>query len=250
MDGPIRLDEDWHVSSTFSGGTATVEEVVHAAATRRLSTVCIVDAARRSSGWVGEFVESCRWADRRTRVEVKAGVEVEVLDTNGSLDRPRSAELADYVYVTARRLPTPTGPVRPEEAREQIASGELLPARAIEWLVRAAANATRREDAVVLAHPFGILPELGIDARNVHPAYVRWLAGVLLDRDAGVEVSERWRCPSVGVLGCLLTAGVTVRACTGSDSAETVGRYAWCREIASGFRDMPKRERSGALYVP
>jgi putative hydrolase len=102
----------------------------------------------------------------------------------------------------------------------------------MEWVVRASVNAAVRNGPVVLAHPFRLLAELGIDARNVHPAYVRWLADALVEQQACIEISERWRCPSPRIIRCFLMAGVPVRASTGSNSPETVGRYSWCREIA------------------
>lgn len=247
MDTLIRLDEDWHISSTFSDGTATVQENVDAAERCGLKRICLVERVRRTSGWVGEFVATCRAAARSALVEVSSGVEVEILDTRGGLDLPRSAEQADSLYVAARRLPTPTGPMELHEARRQIASGQLLPARAIEWLVRASANATKDRGGVVLAHPFSILPELGIDIRSVHPAYVRWLAGALDEQAAHVEVSERWRSPSPEVVGCFLTAGVNVRAATGSCSPNTVGRYSWCREVVAGNANRTPRERQPEL---
>lgn len=250
MDELIRLDEDWHVSSIFSsGGTASVEETVYAAEACGLKKLCLVEKVRRSSSWVPDFVGVCRSVDRKSPVEIHAGLEAEVLDTRGTLDLPRSAGLADHVFVAAQRLPTPMGPMLPSEARERIATGTLLPARAIEWLVHASASAALREGPVVLADPFRILPELGIGARNVHPAYIRWLAGALVEREACVEISERWRGPSSSVLRCLLRAGVTVRASSGSDSPEGVGRYAWCREIAAELEGCVPEPARESLYV-
>lgn len=247
MDDLIRLDEDWHLSSTFSDGSATVEENVHAAERCGLKRICLVERVRGSTSWVREFAETCRAVARHARVEVNSGVEVEILDTSGKLDLPRFAAEVDYVYAAARRLPTPAGPLDLREAREQIAGGGLLPARAIEWLARASAGAAKREGGVVLAHPFSALSELGIDPRSVHPSYVRWLAGALDERGAHVAISERWRSPSSEVVGCLLTAGVTVRASTGSRSSETVGRYAWCREVAADNAGRTPRQKQPEL---
>jgi len=232
MDDQIRLDEDWHVSSTFSSGYATVEENVQVAEDRGLRAICLVDNVQGSSEWVWDLVDTCRKVDRETAVEVRSGVEAEVLDTNGTLEVPSTAKHADHLFVAANWLPTPGGLIHPEEARAQIAAGKLWPSKALEWLVRAAANAAMQNDSVILSHPFSILPELGIDARNLHPAYVRWLAGVIASREAATEINELWHCASPSVAACFLTAGATVHASSGSTSPETVGRYEWCRRVA------------------
>lgn len=195
MGSFIRLDEDWHVSSTFSDGTSTVRETVHAAEARGLNKLCVVDKVSGSSDWVKDLVEACGQADRKAAVEVSCGVEAEVTDTRGTLELPSSAGLVDHVYVSFRRLPTPVGPMEMEEARGQIALGLLVPATVIEWLVRASSAAAMRDGSVVISAPFHILSELAVDPRNVHPAYLRCLAGALVKRDASVELSERWRDP-------------------------------------------------------
>jgi putative hydrolase len=227
MDEPIRFDRDWHVSSTFSDGTVTVAENVHAAEERGLRSLCVVDRVRRSTVWVRDLVDACSAADREAELEVRSGVEAEVLDTNGTLDVPRSVERVDHLFVVADRLPTPTGPVVPEVAREQIEAGELFAARAMEWLVRAYAGAMRRDESVVLARPFSILPRLGIDPNTIHPPFVRWLAGVMLETGACSEVNESWCAPSSRVVDCFLTAGVPILPASGARSPLAVGRFEW-----------------------
>ncbi|HEX5928120.1 MAG TPA: hypothetical protein VFY48_01885 [Solirubrobacterales bacterium] len=233
MSSFIRLDEDWHVSSTFSNGTSTVRQTVHLAEARSLKKLCIVDKVSASTDWVGDLGEACRKAQRESAVEVSCGVEAEVTDTRGTLELPSSAGLADHIYVSHRRLPTPMGPMDLDEARGQIEVGLLCPARVTEWLVRASAAATMRDGSVVLTDPFHILAELGVDSERIHPAYLRCLAGALVKREASVELSERWKGPSPVIANYFLMAGVPVRAATGSVSAETVGRYVWCKRVAS-----------------
>jgi putative hydrolase len=240
MDDLIRFDEDWHVSSTFSGGRATVAENVHAAEALGLRSLCVVDKVHRTSIWVRDLVDACDAANRNAALEVRSGVEVEVLDTSGTLGMPPNTAHVDYLFITADRLPTPTGPVYPEVAREQIEAGELFAARAVEWLVRAYANAMRRDDAVVLAHPFSILPRLGIDPNAIHPAYVRWLAGVMLENEACSEVNESWHAPSPLVVDCFLTAGVTILAASGSCSPQDLGRFKWCPGLTRSLSSLAR----------
>lgn len=233
MDHRIRLDEDWHVASIFSGAPATVEQSVRVAEARRLTSLCVVDRVRHTSGWVRDLIAACRLADYETPVAVSCGVEAELLDTNGTLDLPLSAEHADYVFAAADRLPTPRGPLRPEQAREKIEAGELLPARAVEWLVRASANAALRHENLVLARPFSILPSLGFSEEDLHPAFVRWLGTVMAKRGAGAEINERWRCAGARVAAIFLACGVTVRPGTECRSQQELGRYEWCRRVLS-----------------
>jgi putative hydrolase len=244
MDAPIRLDEDWQVRSTFSDGSADVAEIAEAAEAQELSTVCVADRVRRSSGWIPEFTQACRTAGRTTRVDVRSAVEADVLDTSGTVDVPRISSEADFIFVSARRLPTPQGPVEPEEARERIAAGSLLPAKAVEWLVRASANAAQRYGNVALAHPFSLLPELGLGQGHLHPPYARWLAKQMVDSDTPAVIGEKFRSPELWVTGFFLASGVDVHVSTGSRSPETVGRYQWCREVSE---DILGCDRSPAL---
>lgn len=231
MDHQIRLDEDWHATSIFSGAPATVEQNVRVAEARRLTSLCVVDRVRHTSGWVRDLIAACRMADYATPVAVSCGVEAELLDTNGTLDLPLSAEHVDYVYAAADRLPTPMGPMLPERAREKIEAGELLPAKAVEWLVRASANAALRHRNLVLARPFSLLTSLGLSESDLHPAFVRGLGTVMAKRGACAEINERWHCAGPRVTNILLACGVTVRAGTDCRSQEELGRYEWCRQI-------------------
>lgn len=219
--------------TAFPGGAVQRETAIEVAEARDLKRVCIVAKARRHSDWIGGFAKACRALDRKTSVEVQSGVEVEVLDVNGTVDLPSAIRSADHLFVSVRRLPTPAGPMDLEDAREQIATGVLLPSRAIEWVVRASANAANRTGSVVLAEPLDVLPRLDIAASRVHPAYVRWLARSLAEREAAVEICERRRCLSSSVTRCFLRAGVTVLAASGSDAPEDVGRYERCRQLAT-----------------
>lgn len=245
----IRLDEDWHICSDFPGDAAKREQAVHAAEVRGLKKICLVAKVRRHSDRVGEFVRACRALDRSSRVEVSSGIEAEVLDLNGALDLPPGSRSADRLYVCVRRLPTPLGPLELAEARERIASGALLPSRAIEWLFRASVNAGKRDGPVVLTQPLHVLSELGIEPRRVHPAYVRWLAASLAEQEVAAELCERRRGPARSVVRCFLKAGVTVLAASGSGDPDAVGRYEWCREVAAELADCgPRIESPEPIY--
>jgi putative hydrolase len=244
MDKLIRLNEDWHVRTDFTDGSATARQCVVVAQERELSTICLVGHVRRSTGWVREFVEANRAAGSATSVEVNCALEADVLDTNGMLDAPSSLSRADFVFLSLSQLPTPRGPMDPEEARQMIAAGRLLPAQAVEWVVRAYSSATQRYDNVVLSRPFSLLDKLGLDERHLHPPFVRWLASELADSDGRVVIDESLRCPDLWVTGSFLAAGVPVHVSTRSCSVQTIGRYEWCREVADGIAES---DRSPAL---
>lgn len=173
MEDPIRFDQDWHASSTFSDGTATVAE---------------------------------------------------------------NADAAEALGLRSRNQDS-------EVAREQIEAEELFAARAVEWLVHAYANATRRDDVVVLARPFDVLARLGVDQGAIHPSYMRWLAGAMLESEACGEINESWRAPSPLVVDCFLTAGVTVLPASGARSPAGLGPI----RVVLGGRRRPLRPGSRRL---
>lgn len=240
MKDEIRSNQDWHVSSTFSGGSATVGQIVSTAEALSLDSVCIVDKARRSSTWVRDLVDACRAADRDTEVEVSCGLEVEILDTNGTVELPPFARQVDHLFFAADRLPAPSGPMEVEVARDRIRSGELYPAQVVEWLVRAYANASRQPGSAVVARPFSLLPQLGIDPHGVHSSYARCLAGALQDNEASAEVSESWRAPAPHVVDCLVTAGVPVLPGSGAGSAQALGQNVWYCEAIAGLSSLAR----------
>jgi hypothetical protein len=239
MTDQIRLDEDWYVNAEFDRGARAIHRIVKLAEARGLTTICLTERVRRSSDWLRDFTETARLAGRGSAVDVNCAVEAEILDADGRLDAPPSASLADFVFLSCSALPTPYGPLAPVRARELIATGKLLPAKAIEWLARAAVEAVRRYDDVVLLRPFNLLQPLGLDRRHLHPPIVRWLAGEMARREARCVVDERLQCPDSWVVDCFLTAGVTVSATAGGD-LEDIGDYEWCRTLGrSTFQSEP-----------
>ncbi|HEX3041282.1 MAG TPA: hypothetical protein VHP56_04260 [Solirubrobacterales bacterium] len=238
MRDPISFDQDWHVKSTFSDGTGTVAENVQVAGALGLRSICVVDRARPTSPWIPDLAEACRQVNREVELEVSSGVEVDLLNTHGTLDAPPLLTAADYVYVAADRLPTPEGPLDPLAARAQIEDGDLIASRAVEWLVRGYANATRRDAAVVLARPFSVLPQLGIDPEGVHPSYVRWLAGVMQENGAAAEIHESTHAPARSVVDCLMTARLPLLPGSGAASPGDVGRYTWAPGLMGGLSSL------------
>jgi hypothetical protein len=232
MTHQIRLDEDWYISAAFRHDPRNVQRAVEQAEARGMSTICLVERVRHSTDWIRDFTEAVRISGRGSTVEVKCALEVELLDTNGLLDAPVSSGLADFIFLSGSSLPTPHGPLAPALAREAIATGKLLPAKATEWLVRALVGAVQRYDDAALVRPLGLLPVLGLDRGHLHPPVVRWLAAEMAARGSRCVLDEQLRCPDPWVVDCLLAAGVTVSASSSGYELRNMGNYEWCSALA------------------
>lgn len=232
----VRLDEDWHVHSTFSDGHDTVDANVRAAETAGLRTLCLVDHVRADTTWVPQFVaETCRAAEQ-TDVRVLCGLEAKMLDTRGTLDLPADHVLADHLLIADHQVPSPDGPVDPERVRQLIAAGDLSGTTAIDWLIRAYEGALRRYPGAILAHPFSVVPKIGLAPSDLRVDGVRRLAQATLAAGSRIEISERWRCPEAWIVEEFLAAGVTVHVSTDAHRATRIGRYDHCAALVAALR--------------
>lgn len=220
-----------HVHSTFSDGTATIEENVAAAERRGLSRVTCVDHVRADTDWVGDFVREVRRVAAGTEIAVWCGLEAKLLDVHGTLDLPADCGGADYVYIADHQVPLADGPVEPRRVREAIAEGRMEAPAVIAAIVEATGHAVARAENVVIAHLFSVLPKLGIDERDVPLVAIQDLAGVAAAAGARVELDERWRCPSARTLTPFLRAGVPILLSSDSHSSRTIGRYDYCLRV-------------------
>jgi putative hydrolase len=235
---PLRLDEDWHVHSTFSDGTDTLAANLAAAAERGLTRLGCVDHVRRDSTHVAAFVQAMRALRDTTPITVTAGVEAKILDAAGTLDLPPELGDVDFVYVADHQFPDEAGPVSPHAIRDAIGTGRLTPVEVVEELVNATIAAMVRYaplHRLVLTHPFSILPKLSLTESTVaDEAIARLLATAHLTETA-IEVSERWRCPSERVVTMAAARHVRLVASTDSHRAADVGRYAYVARIAANL---------------
>jgi putative hydrolase len=232
MSGTLpTADQDMHVHSTFSDGTATVEENLAAARRRLLTSVTFVDHVRASTEWVGDFVGEVRRVAAGTEIAVWCGLEAKLLDVSGTLDLPVDSVGADYVYIADHQVPLIDGPVEPSRVRAAIAAGTLAAPAVIRAIVQATENAIPRADQVVLAHLFSVLPKLGLEEAAVPIEAIERLARVAAAAGARVEIDERWRCPSARTLRPFLQAGVPILLSSDSHRPSTIGRYDYCLQI-------------------
>lgn len=220
------LLEDWHVHSTFSDGAATIEENVEEARAVGLRSLVLVDHVRCDTSWVEEFVEEVRGiAAGEAGLRVSCGVEAKLLDTAGELDLPPAVPRGARVFIADHQVPSPDGPLNPRAVAATLAAGDLEPATVVDWLVTATAGAVARVPEPVVAHLFSVLPKLGLTEAAVSDAQLRRLAAAIAAAGAIVEISERWRCPSVRVAAAMRAARVRLVASTDSHARSTIGRY-------------------------
>ena len=229
----VALDEDFHVHSAFSDdAVSTVADNVRAARERGLRTLCVADHVRRDTAWVPELVAAVAACRGGPGPRVLAGVEAKVLDTAGRLDLPPDLDGIDLVLIADHQFPTDDGPVHPDRVRAAIDGGQLAAAEAIGRLCEATGSAPRAAGReCVLAHLFSVLPKIGLDEEDVPLELIESLAQATQESGSQVEVSERWRCPSVRTLRPFVERGLTVRMSTDSHRREHIGRYDYCTTV-------------------
>lgn len=233
MPKPISLREDRHVHSRFSDGESTLAENIAAAEALGLQALTCVDHVRVSTDWVPAYVEAVRAARVTTAITLGCGIEAKLLDTDGALDLPPGIEGVDAIYAADHQVALGDGPHHPREIAAEIESGERDAAAVIEAIVMSTAAAVARYPGVVIAHLFSVLPKIGLSESDVAPELVQHLAAVCAPSGACIEISERWRCPSVQTLRPFVEHGVTVLVSTDSHRSETIGRYEYCAAVVA-----------------
>ena len=228
---PVRLDEDYHVHSTFSDGASTVAENLEAAGERGLRLICLADHVRRDTRWVPEFVAAAGAARDRSQLAVLIGLEAKIWDAAGHLDVPDAIGGVDLILVADHQFPGPDGPVHPNLIRSAIERGALAPSEAIAGLLAATSAALTRVTGPrpLLAHLFSLLPKIGLSERAVPDAALHALADRAAATGALLEVNEKWGCPSARTVAAFAAAGVRVVAGSDSHHCRDIGRFAGVR---------------------
>jgi putative hydrolase len=226
------LKADLHVHSTFSDGRNTIEENVEEAEGLGLWALTCVDHVRVGTDWVPEYAAAVKRVAAETPVRLRCGIEAKLLDTSGRLDMPDDLpDGVDVVYAADHQVPMRDGTHHPREVKVDLQEGRLREHEVLEDIVTSTINALTGHRQVVIAHLFSILPKIGLDEANVPLDLIERLAEATARTGAIVEVSERWRCPSVRTLRPFLEAGATIVASTDSHRRETIGRYEYCAEV-------------------
>lgn len=221
---------DWHVHSTFSDdAVSTLEENVAAAAAAGLRDLRCVDHVRATTSWVPEFLRAVRGLAVPDGLRVHTGVEAKILDVAGSIDMPADLVVGeggvDAVLLADHQVPTPDGPWSPERTKDALRGG-LVAAQVLDWIVDGTVRSARSLSArAQIAHPFSVLPKIGLSEDSIDDHQLaRWAAG-LADAEALVEVNEKWACPGPRVMQALEEHQVRIVASTDSHVATDVGRY-------------------------
>jgi putative hydrolase len=223
---PVDLGADYHVHSTFSDDArSSLEENLAAAAGAGLHTVCLVDHVRTTTTWVPELVAAVGELRPVAGLSVLVGVEAKVLDASGQLDLPEAIDGVDHVLVADHQFPGPAGPIAPGEVRAALAEGSLTAAEVVAALVEATVAALGRVGRPVVAHPFSLLPKMGLSEDDVPDALVAHLAAGARRHGALVEVNEKWSCPGPRLVEALVAAGVAMVAGSDAHHCSAVGRY-------------------------
>jgi putative hydrolase len=235
MSDVIALDEDYHVHSTFSDdAVSTLAENVLAARRRGLRTLCCAEHVRAGTGWVPDFVAAVSYYRSARGPRVLAGVEAKILDSSGRLDAPADLETGvDLVLIADHQFPGDDGPVHPATIRAALEEGKVAPAAVIECLATSIMAAFGSALRCVLAHPFSLLPKMGLDEGQVPDALLTDVAMSARRAGAMVEINEKWRCPQPRTVAAMARAGVSLVAGSDSHHCRDVGVYRTVREIAS-----------------
>jgi len=228
MSNRIAFDEDFHVHSTFSDGASTLAENVRAARERRLRTLCLVDHVRADTAWVPEFVTAVAQYRSVAGTHVMAGVEAKILDTAGHLDVPGDLDLIDgidLVLIADHQFPGEEGPVHPATMRAAIEDGDVTADEALDCLVMAITRALGSTRRSLLAHPFSLLPKIGLGEEQIPASLLNDMATAAARAGALVEINEKWGCPAPRTVAALASADVHLVVGSDSHHCKNIGIY-------------------------
>ncbi|MDH3269882.1 MAG: PHP domain-containing protein [Gemmatimonadota bacterium] len=225
------LAADHHVHSTFSDGRGTPEDNLSAARGAGLARLGFVDHVRADSGWLPAYTAHIRALAATSEIEITCGVEAKILDLDGTLDLPADLRGIDRVVVADHQMPGAKGPIRPIDARIALEAGALTRGRVVDDLVTATEAALNRHEGVLLAHLFSVLPKMGLSEDDVTDDHLFRLVEAASRSGAAVEVSERWRCPTLRVTRAFFAAGVAVVPSSDAHEPRAIGEYDYVSDV-------------------
>ena len=220
------LDEDHHVHSVFSDdAVSSLDENVRAASRRGLRVICFADHVRRDSPWVADYTAAVAALRPVPGLDVVAGVEAKILDSQGHLDLPAWLPAVDRVLIADHQFPGEAGPVHPRDIRAQLVAGQRSAEEVIDGLISATVRALDQVAIPQLAHLFSLLPKMGLAEAAVPGAALATLARAARRAGARLEVNEKWACPSGRTIRAFAAVGVPLVPSTDSHDCADVGRY-------------------------
>lgn len=232
----IRLDEDWHVHSTFSDGADTLAANIASAESKGLRRLGCVDHVRRDTTYVPDYVAAVHAARAATTLELSIGIEAKILSMDGELDLPiASYDGIDLVYVADHQFPGLTGPVSPRVVRDALRVGERMAEPTLLELADATIASMERysgRHTLVLAHLFSIVPKLGLAESEIPDEAVDRIARTAAATGTIIEISERWRCPGEPMIDACFRHGVRVVTSTDAHRAADIAAFEYVRQRA------------------
>lgn len=225
MSQPLDLTTDWHTHTTMSDGKQSISEMVDAAMSRGVTRLHITDHVRTDTTWLPEYVREIDRVRSSSPLEVVCGVEAKLLDVRGHLDLPADLTGIEQVVVADHQFPTRQGPVSPTEMRRRIEAGECRVDDVLQDLFVATSRAVFAHDNVVVGHIFSILPKAGIGIESVTDDMLDLIARSVRAAGAVIEVSERWRTPSVEMVRKLCARGVELVPASDAHSADQIAAW-------------------------
>ena len=231
----IELTQDLHVHSTFSDGQGTLEENIAAAHAAGLTKLGCVDHVRRDTTYVPDYVAAVRALRASSPVDLSIGVEAKILDRAGALDVPANLSGIDMIYVADHQFPWTDGPQHPRTIKAWLADGTITPLECVTALIDATVATMERntEYPLLIAHLFSILPKIGLHEDSIPDELTEALARTAANTGATLEVSERWRCPSLRVVQQFRQLGVPIVASTDAHKPDAIGQYSYVTETVS-----------------
>ena len=234
MTMPPALAEDHHVHSAFSDdAVSSLDENVRAARRRGLRALCFADHVRQDSPWVADYTAAVAALRPVPGLDVLAGVEAKILDSQGHLDLPGQLPGVDRVLIADHQFPGEAGPVHPRDIRAQLTAGQRTAGEVIDGLITATAAALDQVAMPQLAHLFSLLPKMGLAEPEVPGPALAALAQAARRAGARLEVNEKWACPSPRTIRAFAAAGVPLVPSTDSHDCAGVGRYQTVPELLS-----------------
>ncbi len=229
------LDEDHHVHTTFSDGRHSPQDVLRAARSMGLRCLGFADHVRADTTWLPAYVRHLQWLRLDTQLDLVIGVETKVLDPQGTLDLPDDLSGIERILVADHRLPLGDELLGPRQVKDAIKEGRVDEAGVIDAMFTAYEGCLTRYRSIHLAHPLSFLGRVGIEESAIPRERLRSMARLAAESDASIEVSERWRCPTVETVEIFREAGVRVRCSSDAHAAEAVGRYDYVQWLSGHF---------------
>ncbi|SFT33817.1 putative hydrolase [Actinopolyspora lacussalsi subsp. righensis] len=235
---PLRADH--HTHTRFSDGRDSLERTVEAASAAGLRALFVTDHVRADTSWLPAYTAAVRAVDSAAPLAVVCGVETKIVDTSGALDLPADTRGVAHIAIADHRFPLTKGSAHPDTVRELLHQRRLTATEAVESLIEATVRAVtavaERADGGRgvtghVAHPFSVLPKVGLTEEEIPPAALLRLARACRVTNIGVEVNEKWRCPSLPTALELHRAGVSLVAGSDAHEADSVGRWEYTASV-------------------